>query len=82
MIVRIQKALKFWVIAEMDSVRLSPNCTASRRKLMRAILHEYETLGLAMRRLDSKGRVQWKATRKMRSQLREQKLEAAEERGN
>ena len=74
----LDKALKFWVEIELERLNNS-SFRANKKTLLRSILIEFEAAGHAMRCLDSKGRVAWKATPKILEDLADAEMEAEDE---
>jgi hypothetical protein len=74
MTLRIDKELRFWVEAEIHEVELIHDPDPDKPKLMRAVLQKFAERGLATRYVDSKGRIAWKATAKMRKHLEDAEL--------
>jgi hypothetical protein len=61
MVHRMDKTLQFWVDVAAEHIK-SGNAKLSRRQLVAQILQEYERRGDAMRCLDKRGRIAWKAS--------------------
>jgi hypothetical protein len=76
--IRITKVLRFWVDVEYDDVK---NQAPGRRKteMIAKILREFEEAGDAMRYLDARGRVAWKATPRMMTRLADAEQEAMDD---
>ena len=62
------KALRFWVDVEYEHVK-NEFLTSTRIELLAQLLCEFEEAGDAMRYLDVRGRIAWKATPKMLTKL-------------
>jgi hypothetical protein len=75
---RMSKTLKFWVDVEYEC-RKNQVESKSKQALVAEILHEWEELGEAMRYLDRKGRIAWKATPQMLERLDDAECEAKDE---
>jgi hypothetical protein len=58
---RMDKTLRFWVDVAYEHIK-SSNAKLSRRQLVTQILREYERRGDAMRCLDKRGSIIWKAS--------------------
>jgi hypothetical protein len=75
---RMTKVLRFWVDVECDDIKdqdpggLGTEVTAE-------ILRSYEAAGDAMRYLDRKGRVAWKATPRMLTRLADAEREVEDD---
>jgi hypothetical protein len=70
--------LRFWVECEQANLReRKPEKTGS--ELIAEILREYEACGDAMRYLNRKGRVAWKATPGMLTKLADAEREAEDD---
>ena len=65
---RISNTLRFWVDCECDQ-RTDDRDDCSTSELLTEILREFEEAGDAMRYLDRKSRVAWKATPRMLTRL-------------
>ena len=74
---RVDKTLRDYIDEAYSHVRLRRNCaTGVRNALFAKILAELEASGDAMRCLDRKGRIAWKATPHLRSCLADQQADA------
>jgi hypothetical protein len=82
MTLRIDATLALWLDAKIHEVQLIHDPNANEKKLMRAILHEFERAGHARRRLDSKARVRWEATPAMLQYLKDAELDATDDLNN
>jgi hypothetical protein len=58
---RMDRTLRFWVDVAYEHIK-SVNAKLSRRQLVAQILREYERRGDAMRCLNKRGRIVWKAS--------------------
>jgi hypothetical protein len=72
---RMSKTLRFWVEVECEEQDL----TQANDSEVAAILREYEQCGDAMRSLNRRGQVVWKATPEMLERLADAEKEADEE---
>jgi hypothetical protein len=72
---RMGRTLRFWVEVECEKQDLS---LADDREVA-AILREFEQSGDAMRSLNRRGQVVWKATKEMREKLADAEKEADDE---
>jgi hypothetical protein len=72
------KVLRFWVDVEYERIR--NHCPGRpRTELIAQILREFEAAGDAMRYLDTKGEIAWKATPGMLSRLADAEQEARDD---
>jgi hypothetical protein len=69
---RMSKTLRFWVEVECELQDL----TQANDSEVAAILREFEQSGNAMRSLNRRGQVVWKATKEMREKLADAEKEA------
>ena len=76
---RMDATLEFWVDAKVHEVQLIHDPNAKEKKLKRAILHEFEQVGHARRRLDRKGRIHWEATTAMLQYLKDAEIDATDD---
>jgi len=75
---RITKVLRFWVECDVPDYRArNPGLTKS--ELIAHILRTYEEAGDAMRYLDTKGEIAWKATSRMLARLADAEREARDD---
>jgi hypothetical protein len=58
---RMDETLRFWVDIAYEDIK-SDHHDLTKRQLVAHILHEYERRGDAMRYLNPKGKIAWKAT--------------------
>jgi hypothetical protein len=65
---RMSKALRFWVDVEYQRIK-NHRSGCPRTDLLAQILREFEEAGDAMRYVDTKGDIAWKATPGMLSRL-------------
>jgi hypothetical protein len=74
----MDKTLQFWVDVAYENLKLDhPNLT--KRQLVAQILREYERRGDAMRRLDKRGRIVWKASPRFLSMLADAERDARDD---
>jgi hypothetical protein len=74
----MSKILWFW--ADCDYERRKQQCAGwTRAQLLAEILHQYEEAGEAMRHLNSRGQIVWKATPKMTARLADAEREARDD---
>jgi hypothetical protein len=74
----IESTLRFWVEVEYQSL-LEENPDRSKPQLLSDVLRGYEAAGDAMRYLDRKGRVAWKATPRMLTRLADAEREVEDD---
>ena len=58
---RMDRTLRFWVDVAYENIK-SDHPKLTKRQLIAEILHQYQERGDAMRCLNKRGRVTWKAT--------------------
>jgi hypothetical protein len=77
---RIDKTLRLWVdlAAEYTYIK-SGNAELSGRQLVAQILREYERRGDAMRCLDKRGRIAWKASPRFLNMLADAERDARDD---
>ena len=75
---RMDKTLRFWVDAAYEHIK-SGNAELSRRELVAQVLREYERRGDAMRCLDKRGRIAWKASPRFLSMLADAERDACDD---
>ena len=75
---RMTKVLRFWVECEGPDYGAEKSGLA-KSELIAQILREFEEAGDAMRSLDRKGRVAWKATPRVLSRLADAEQEARDD---
>ena len=74
---RMDKTLEFWVECELQD---QPDCpSVDPEQVIIRILCEWEEYGDAMRGLDKRGRLCWKASPQMLERLADQEQEARDE---
>ena len=59
--IRIDRPLRFWVDVAYENIK-SDHPKLTKRQLIAQILHQYQERGDAMRYLDARGKIAWKAT--------------------
>jgi hypothetical protein len=75
---RMEKTLRFWVDCEYEDKK-HENANYARVELIAAILRDYERFGQAMRYLNVKGQLAWKASPRMLSTLADLEREAEDD---
>ena len=75
---RMSRNLRFWVDVEYQAVK-NEDSDRTKSELIAQILCEFEEAGDAMRSLDRKGRVAWKATPRMLTKLADAEQEARDD---
>ena len=75
---RMDKTLRFWVDAAYEHIK-SGNAKLTRRQLVAQIVREYERRGDAMRCLNKRGRIIWKATPRFLSMLSDAERDARDD---
>jgi hypothetical protein len=76
--IRMSRILRIWVDVECDDVK-NQGPHRSRSDLIAQILGEFEEAGDAMRYLNTKGEIAWKATPGMLSRLGDAEQEAKDD---
>jgi len=75
---RMTKILRFWLDVEHERIRNHrPSCP--RTALIAQILGKFEEVGEAMRCLNNKGEIAWKASPRMLSRLADAEQEAIDD---
>ena len=75
---RTDRTLKFWIDVTYERLkRHHPNLT--KRQLVAQILREYESRGQAMRYLNKRGKIAWKASPRFLTMLADAEREAQDE---
>ena len=78
MTILMTKVLRFWVDVEYERIKNKrPGC--ARTELLAQILGKFEEAGDAMRYLNTKGEIAWKATPGMLSRLADAEQEAIDD---
>ena len=75
---RMDKTLRFWVDCSYED-RKHENANRTRVELIAEILRDYERSGDAMRYLNAKGQIAWKASPWMLSKLADLKRDAEDD---
>jgi hypothetical protein len=75
---RMTKILRFWVDVEYGRIK-NHDFSRTRAQLIPRILREFEEAGEAMRYLNTKGKIAWKATPGMLSRLADAEQEARDD---
>ena len=75
---RMNKALRFWVDCEYHEIK-DENVDSTRTQLITSILCEFEEAGDAMRYVNARGQIVWKATPEMLSRLAYAEQEAEDD---
>jgi hypothetical protein len=75
---RMTKILRFWVDVEYERIR-NHHPGGPRTELIPQILREFEEAGDAMRYLNTKGEIAWKATPGMLTRLADAEREAIDD---
>ena len=75
---RMDKTLRFWVDCSYEDKR-HENSDRTRAQLIAEILREYEQCGDAMRHLNAKNQISWKASPWMLSRLADAEREAEDD---
>jgi hypothetical protein len=74
--VRMTRVLRFWVDVEYQRIKNNERGRSRTDLLAQIILRKFEESGDAMRYLNSKGEISWKATPGMLSRLADAEQEA------
>jgi hypothetical protein len=72
---RMDKTLRFWTAVAAEHIK-SGNAKLSRRQLVAQVLLEYERRGDALRCLNKRGRIVWKASPRFLSMLADAERDA------
>jgi predicted transcriptional regulator len=75
---RMDKTLRFWVDCSYEDQKYE-NANRTRAELIAEILREYERSGDAMRYLNTKGQIAWKASPWMLSRLADAEREVEDD---
>jgi hypothetical protein len=75
---RMSKVLRFWVDVEFERIK-NHRPGRPRTELIQQILRDFEEAGDAMRYLNKKGEIAWKATPGMLSRLADAEQEAMDD---
>jgi hypothetical protein len=72
---RMDRTLRFWVDAAYEHIK-SGNAKLTKRQLVNQILREYEKRGQALRCLNKRGRIIWKASPRFLTMLADAERDA------
>jgi hypothetical protein len=75
---RMDKTLRFWVDVAVEHIK-SDHANLTKRQLVAQILRIYEQRGDAMRCLDSRGKLAWKASPRFLSMLADAERDAQDD---
>jgi hypothetical protein len=75
---RMDKTLRFWVDVAYDEIKLD-HIKLTKRQLLAQILRQYEGRGDAMRYLDKRGTIAWKASPRFLTKLADAERDAQDE---
>ena len=75
---RMDKTLRFWIDVAAEHIKLG-DTKLSKRQLVAQILREYERRGDAMRCLNSRGKIVWKASPQFLSALADAERDARDD---
>jgi hypothetical protein len=78
---RMSQMLRFWVGVEYEAVK-DKSAGLTESELIAQILYEFEEVGDAMRCLNTKGKIAWKATPRMLFRLADAEREAVDDMGD
>jgi hypothetical protein len=78
MIFRTSRILRFWVDVEYEDIE-NQGPSRAKSELIAQILRAYEEAGDAMRHLNTKGEIAWKATPRMLTRLADAEREASDD---
>jgi hypothetical protein len=76
--IRMDRTLRFWVDVAYDHIK-SEHDDLTKRQLVAQILRDYERAGDAMRCLDDRGKIAWKASPSMLSRLADAEREVEDD---
>ena len=79
--IRMDKTLRFWVDVAYENIK-SDHPKLTKRQLIAEILHQYQERGDAMRCLNKRGRIVWKASPRFLSMLADAEREAQDDSDN
>jgi hypothetical protein len=74
----MDKTLRFWVDVACDDIKLD-HIELTKSRLVAEVLRQYERRGDAMRYLDNRGKIAWKATPLMLQKLADAEREAQDD---
>jgi hypothetical protein len=75
---RMDKTLRFWVDVAYENIK-SDHPKLTKRQLIAEILHQYQERGDAMRCLNKRGRIIWKASPRFLSMLADAERDALDD---
>jgi hypothetical protein len=75
---RMDRTLRFWVDVAYDEIKLD-HIDLTKRQLVGQILRQYERRGDAMRHLDNRGKISWKASPRFLTMLADAEREAQDD---
>ena len=75
---RMEKTLKFWVDAAYEEIKRD-HMNLTRRQLLAQILQQYERRGDALRCLDKRGKIVWKASPRFLTMLADAERDAEDD---
>jgi hypothetical protein len=75
---RMDATLRFWVDVAYDNIK-SDHPKLTKRRLIAQILHQYQERGDAMRHLDNRGKIAWKASPRFLMMLADAERDAQDE---
>jgi hypothetical protein len=75
---RMDKTLRFWVDVAYENIK-SDHPKLTKRQLIAEILHQYQERGDAMRYLNKRGRIAWKASPRFLSMLADAEHDARDD---
>jgi hypothetical protein len=75
---QMDKTLRFWVDVAADHLKWA-DANLTKRQLVTQVLREYERRGDAMRCLDRRGRITWKASPRFLSALGDAERDARDD---
>ena len=75
---RMDRTLRFWVDVAYENIK-SDHPKLTKRQLIAEILHQYQERGDAMRCLNKRGRVTWKATPRFLDMLADAERDARDD---
>jgi len=75
---RMDRTLRFWVDVAYEDIK-SDHHNVTKRQLLAQILRQYERRGHAMRYLNGKGKIAWKATTWLLTRLADAERDAMDD---
>ena len=76
--IQMDRTLRFWVDVAYENIK-SDHPKLTKRQLIAEILHQYQERGDAMRCLNKRGRVTWKATPRFLGMLADAERDAQDD---